>query len=154
MRRVAQFTNIPPGRYTFKVIASNNDGVWNEKGAQFAFSIAPHFYQRSAFYALCAVLIALAGAASQRLRVRFLQAREKELALRVEQALAQVKTLQGLLPICASCKRIRDDSGYWNQMEAYVQMHTAAEFSHGICPECVQKLYPGFSATINDRETT
>jgi ligand-binding sensor domain-containing protein len=153
-RRVAQYTNIPPGRYTFKVIASNNDGVWNEKGAQFAFVLAPHFYQRNAFFALCALAIALAGAASQRLRVRFLQARETELALRVEQALAQVKTLQGLLPICASCKRIRDDSGYWNQMEAYLQRYTAAEFSHGICPDCVRKLYPGFADAINDREPT
>ena len=61
---------------------------------------------------------------------------------RLDRALARVKTLSGLLPICASCKRIRDDKGYWNQIESYVQRHTEAEFSHGICPDCVARLYP------------
>ena len=63
----------------------------------------------------------------------------------VEQALAQVKQLGGLLPICASCKKIRDDKGYWQQIEAYIREHSEAEFSHSICPECVKKLYPEFS---------
>jgi len=57
-------------------------------------------------------------------------------------ALAKVKTLSGFLPICASCKKIRDDKGYWNQMEAYIRDHSEAEFSHGICPECAKKMYP------------
>lgn len=57
-------------------------------------------------------------------------------------ALDSVKTLRGLIPICASCKRIRDDSGYWGQIEAYIARHSDAEFSHGICPECAEKLYP------------
>ena len=57
-------------------------------------------------------------------------------------ALENVKTLRGLIPICASCKRIRDDSGYWGQIEAYIARHSDAEFSHGICPECAEKLYP------------
>ena len=53
-----------------------------------------------------------------------------------------MKVLSGLLPICASCKRIRDDRGYWSQIEAYLSRHTEAEFSHGLCPECVTRLYP------------
>jgi len=57
-------------------------------------------------------------------------------------ALNKVKTLSGMLPICASCKKIRDDKGYWNQIEAYIRDHSEAEFSHGICPECMKKLYP------------
>ena len=57
-------------------------------------------------------------------------------------ALNQIKTLRGIVPICASCKKIRDDQGYWSQVEVYVQHHTEAQFSHGICPDCVQKLYP------------
>jgi len=57
-------------------------------------------------------------------------------------ALARVKTLSGLLPICASCKKIRDDKGYWNRIETYIRDHSEATFSHGICPECVAKLYP------------
>lgn len=62
----------------------------------------------------------------------------------LKDALENVKTLKGMLPICASCKRIRDDTGYWNQIEAYVRDHTEAEFSHGICPECAQKIYPKY----------
>jgi methyl-accepting chemotaxis protein len=57
-------------------------------------------------------------------------------------ALAQIKTLTGFLPICSSCKKIRNDRGDWEQMEAYIREHSDAEFSHGICPECIRKLYP------------
>ena len=61
---------------------------------------------------------------------------------RLEAALSQIRTLSGLLPICANCKKIRDDQGYWNQIETYIRDHSEARFSHGICPECVKKLYP------------
>ncbi len=57
-------------------------------------------------------------------------------------ALAKIKKLSGMLPICASCKKIRDDRGYWNQIEIYIRQHSEAQFSHGICPDCVKKLYP------------
>ncbi len=60
----------------------------------------------------------------------------------LREALAKVKTLSGLLPICAACKRIRDDNGYWQQIEAYIRDHSQAEFSHAICPECARRLYP------------
>jgi len=60
-------------------------------------------------------------------------------------ALTQVKTLGGLLPICASCKKIRDDKGYWQQVETYIKQHSNADFTHGICPECAQRLYPGYN---------
>jgi PAS domain S-box-containing protein len=61
------------------------------------------------------------------------------------QALARIKTLKGLLPICASCKKIRDDRGYWQKVELYISQHTHAEFTHGICPECVKRLYPEYT---------
>jgi PAS domain S-box-containing protein len=61
---------------------------------------------------------------------------------RLLSAMNDIKTLSGLLPICASCKKIRDDQGYWNQLERYIQKHSDAKFSHGLCPECVSKLYP------------
>ena len=56
----------------------------------------------------------------------------------------EVKILRGLLPICASCKEIRDDQGYWHQIESYIHEHSEAEFSHGICPKCLKKLYPQY----------
>jgi PAS domain S-box-containing protein len=71
--------------------------------------------------------------------------REREkLILDLEKALAQVKTLSGLLPICAKCKRIRDDKGYWEQIEVYIREHSEAEFSHSICPECAAEIYGEF----------
>ncbi len=66
----------------------------------------------------------------------------KNLIVELKDALAQVKTLRGLLPICSHCKKIRDDTGYWNQIESYIHKHSDAEFSHGICPECAKKYYP------------
>jgi len=60
----------------------------------------------------------------------------------LKQALEEIKTLRGILPICSNCKKIRDDKGVWNQIEQYVRDHTEVDFSHGICPECVTKLYP------------
>jgi len=77
------------------------------------------------------------------------------LAAKVEelrQALDQIKTLRGIVPICASCKKIRDDQGYWSQVEVYVRDHTEAQFSHGICPECMKKLYPEFAQTDDGNE--
>ena len=60
---------------------------------------------------------------------------------KLKDALTKVKTLSGLLPICARCKKIRDDEGYWNQIESYIEIHTEAQFSHGICEECSDELY-------------
>jgi uncharacterized PurR-regulated membrane protein YhhQ (DUF165 family) len=64
----------------------------------------------------------------------------------LKKAISEVKTLRGFLPICCICKNIRDDQGYWNQIESYIRDHSDAEFTHGLCPECAQKHYPGFVA--------
>jgi AmiR/NasT family two-component response regulator len=63
----------------------------------------------------------------------------------LKQALAKIKTLSGLIPICASCKKIRDDRGFWEQVEIYIEKHSNALFTHGICPDCGKKLYPGLN---------
>jgi hypothetical protein len=69
---------------------------------------------------------------------------ERELTIKeLETALGRVRTLSGLLPLCPSCKRIRDESGEWREVEQYVQDRTEANFSHGICPDCAERLYPG-----------
>ena len=60
----------------------------------------------------------------------------------LKDALSSVKALSGMIPICASCKKIRDDGGYWNQIESYLRDHSEAEFSHGLCPDCMARLYP------------
>jgi len=78
---------------------------------------------------------------------RQLVAMQEVLADKIEElrkALEQIKTLRGIVPICANCKKIRDDQGYWNQVEEYVRDHSEAEFSHSICPDCMKNLYPEF----------
>jgi hypothetical protein len=67
-----------------------------------------------------------------------------QLVTSLQEALSNVKTLQGMLPICASCKKIRDDKGYWNQIENYLEAHSELSFSHSVCPDCFKKLYPDF----------
>ncbi len=76
-------------------------------------------------------------------RKRAEEERERLIA-ELQQALSEVKTLSGLLPICAACKKIRDDQGYWRQVEEYVSAHTPAQFTHSLCPDCMKRLYPEF----------
>ena len=76
-------------------------------------------------------------------RSKLAQEREK-LISELQDALAEIRTLKGIIPICASCKKIRNDTGFWEQIEAYISRHSEAEFSHGVCPECAQKLYPKY----------
>ena len=71
----------------------------------------------------------------------------------LEEALAQIKTLSGVVPICSHCKKIRDDEGYWNQFEAFVASHTEARVTHGICPVCMAKLYPEYVDEPGEAET-
>ncbi len=70
-----------------------------------------------------------------------IQNERKRLVKDLKQALVQIKTLHGLIPICAHCKKIRDDKGYWNLLESYIETHSQASFSHGMCPECSEHLY-------------
>ena len=69
-------------------------------------------------------------------------AAQKQLITELEEALSKVKTLSGLLPICSGCNKIRDDHGYWSQVEGYIQEHTDAKFTHGLCPDCIRKYFP------------
>jgi len=79
-----------------------------------------------------------------------LKQRNKELSIKLD----EIKQLQGILPICSSCKKIRDDKGYWNQIENYIQEHSDAIFSHGLYVECSDKLYGKEEWYINKRNNT
>jgi hypothetical protein len=78
----------------------------------------------------------------------------RRVSARLAKALEQVKALQELLPICAWCKRIRDDKGYWDQVEAYFHKHTGADFTHGICPQCVKKLHAKWKRSATETAPT
>jgi ligand-binding sensor domain-containing protein len=144
--RSARYTNIAPGRYRFWVTARSPGSGWNESPAFVDVVLTPHYYQTAWFIALvaviCAGLVAGLGYGVHRGRVARFEARERDLKLHVERAVADIKILQGLLPICAWCKKIRDDKGYWTQMEAYIKDHSEAVFSHGMCPDCLAKHRP------------
>lgn len=98
--------------------------------------------------AVGARMVELQSALARRLTER------EELIQRLQVALAEVKTLSGIIPICAGCKKIRDDKGFWNQVEAYIQTHSLATFSHGLCPECTTRLYPEIAEDINRKHSS
>nr|WP_246325451.1 hypothetical protein [Dissulfurirhabdus thermomarina] len=75
---------------------------------------------------------------------RELEARVRQRTAELQAALEEVRTLSGFLPICSACKKVRDDKGYWRQIEEYVTEHSEAQFSHGLCPECLARLYPQY----------
>ena len=92
---------------------------------------------------------------NRQLRTELEERKRAEMALgkknaELAAALTKVKLLSGLLPICAACKKIRDDKGYWSQVECYLEEHSEATFSHGMCPECMKKWYPDFLKAGDD----
>ena len=98
----------------------------------------------SVFFALWNTIIRLLSfliVAYSTSKIRFVLVKERETTQALRDAYSQIKTLSGLIPICASCKKIRDDKGYWNGLETYIHEHSEAEFSHGFCPDCMKKLY-------------
>jgi ligand-binding sensor domain-containing protein len=145
------------GRYQFEVRAAEGDGPFGSP-SRVAFVVRDPWWQTwwaLALYGLVATATVMTG---MRWRVRALRRRQAELealvAARTQElrtrneelsaALGNVKQLSGLLPICANCKKIRDDSGYWSQIEGYISKHSEVDFSHGICPECMDLLYPEY----------
>jgi PAS domain S-box-containing protein len=87
-------------------------------------------------------IIGVAGVATEITKRKLAEAQREKLIGELQDAISKIKVLSGLVPICASCKNIRDDKGYWNQIEKYISEHSEAVFSHGICPDCAHKLYP------------
>jgi ligand-binding sensor domain-containing protein len=140
-RRVAYYTNLPPGNYRFEVEATNFKGVKAAAPGVFEFALRPHFYQARWFQGLAALALVLLAFAAHRIRVARHERAEVELQARVDDAVANLDLLDGLLPICAWCKKVREDTGYWSQVEAYVSAHSRAQFSHGICPDCAKNVY-------------
>jgi hypothetical protein len=142
-RRAAEYTSLPPGAYRLVVRITDSSGQRGE--IALPVTVRAAFYRTPAFGLASVAALALCGYAGYRLRVRALRASEAELRRRVEAALSDVRVLSGLLPICSSCKKIRDDRGYWGQIESYIREHSEAEFTHG--PDCAERLYPGLKAT-------
>lgn len=104
-----------------------------------------HFLKIISFYLIYKAIIETGLVRPYEVLFRNLQKSEGKLRRERDQlqhALDEIKTLRGILPICANCKKIRDDAGYWTQIEAYIKNHSEADFSHSICPGCAKELYP------------
>ena len=126
------------GSYLISILSA---GVWFLSDTLSAHPYSSIFF---AFWEMAIRLVSFLIIAYTTSKIRFLLTEERKLSTDLKDALNQIKTLSGLLPICASCKKIRDDKGYWNQLEAYIRDHSEAEFTHSICPDCMKRLYGDF----------
>jgi len=139
-RRDAFFAKLPHGVYRFEVTASADGRTWSAAATPLGITVRPFFYQTTWFGVLAVLAGAGAFGGGMVWRLHLHRRRERELQEHVDRALAEVHTLHGLLPICAWCKKVRNDGGYWEQIEVYVRDHSAATFSHGICPSCAARV--------------
>jgi ligand-binding sensor domain-containing protein len=149
-RREAVYTNVPPGEYTFRVRVRTDAGAWSTTEAAFPFSLTPRFHQTRAFIVFCVVGLGLTVAGGVGWRLHSAKVAQRELQRRIDEALSQVRTLHGLIPMCAWCGEVRDDAGYWGRVESYIQSHSDAKISHALCPACVDKHFPDMASEIHD----
>jgi ligand-binding sensor domain-containing protein len=154
--RTLRYSGLAPRRYRFEVRAAQAQGPFGP-AASLEFRVRTPWWRTAWAYALGLLggILALTGllrlreralARKQRQLEATVAARTRELTERngqLAEALGSIRQLSGLLPICAHCKKIRDDQGYWNQLENYLSRHSGVGFSHGICPDCAREHFPG-----------
>jgi len=140
-RRMANYSLLAPGTYTFSVMASDEHNGWTGLPKELTFTVAPTFHQTWPFFLLSAFGIIGLASGLHHLRVRSLHRREAELKARIEESLNSIKVLRGLLPICAACTKVKEDDGSWQELQSYVDAHSEASFTHGMCPDCAQEFY-------------
>ncbi len=99
-------------------------------------------------------IIGLVGISREINEIKQAEEQREKIIAELQEALDKIKTLKGLIPICASCKKIRDDQGYWNSVESYIKDHAEVEFTHGICPDCMKKLYPNYCKDDENKNET
>ncbi len=151
--RRARYTALTGGTYTFEVRAARPGGPWGPPDA-LTVKVLPPWWRTWWFRGVEGLLLLGAVALIIRWRLAALEAQKRHLEILVKdrtsdlveanealtQALSEIHTLQGLIPICSYCKKIREDDGFWKQLEHFFQQHTSAKFSHGICPDCLPKV--------------
>jgi len=153
---LTRYQTLAPGSYRFETHAAQPDGAFGPVTG-LSFQVLPRWWHT--WWALLFGGLGVVGLVLLIIRLRVASLAQSKLELealvtdRTEElrhrnmeltdVLGRVKQLSGLLPICASCKKIRDDKDYWNQLEPYSSSRSEVGFSHGICPDCVESLYPG-----------
>ncbi len=155
---LTRYQSLAGGIYRFEARAAQPDGAFGPV-ASLSFRVLPPWWRT--WWALALWGLGMVGLIVLIVRLRVANLARSKAALEVlvadrteelrhrngelTEALGRVKQLSGLLPICATCKKIRDDKGYWNQLESYISDHSEVDFSHGICPDCVGTLFPDYS---------
>jgi hypothetical protein len=160
---LTRYQALPGGSYRFEARAAQPDGDFGPT-VSLSFQVLPPWWRTwwaLTIWAACFVLLVLlilrwriAALAKSKAELEVLVAeRTEELRTRnreLTEAMGRVKQLSGLLPICASCKKIRDDKGYWSQLEHYFSEHSEVGFTHGICPDCAGQFFPGYVKPGNE----
>lgn len=137
--RVATYSGLAPREYRFEVQASNTEGFFQKPPASSELVVEAGLgHLRLPLLILFGLSLLAWG--FHYLRVRQMAAREKELAERIGRAMADIQVLHALLPLCGNCHKVRDDQGYWQQVEIYVSERSAVEFTHGMCPDCARRF--------------
>ena len=139
-QRVLVYSGLAPGNYELLVESSNIQGQFSNQPSTLRLEVQPGFQQSWKFTALVLLVPVLLGFLIYRIRVFQHQRRKQELARRIAEASAAIEVLSGLLPICSSCHKVRDDGGFWEQVETYLSSHSEAQFTHGLCPGCCAKV--------------
>lgn len=133
------YRSVPPGLYSFEVEASDEEGRFSGRPVAVPVKVRARWFGPLAFAFVALALLTLGVVFLQKLRLQILQRRERELERQVERALAELKVLRGMLPICSLCKKIRDDEGYWEDLGAFVSARSAVAFTDSFCPDCERK---------------
>lgn len=151
------FNNLQEGKYSFEVRGKDVYGIESEIAA-FRFKILPPWY-RTVWAGILWLGLLISGVYGIiKLQIRRVERQKRRLQELVKEKTQELKVLSGLLPICSNCKKIRDDKGEWLPMEAYISERSDAQFSHGVCPDCLKNLYPEYydsvmSKSKNNRES-
>lgn len=142
LQRHLFLSDLDSGRWHVEVQARRSGSEYWSPTATTIFDVEPFWWERRGLQALATLLAVLLIAGLIRWRTSLLRARARQLERSLEEEMARIKVLSGLLPICSVCKSVRDDDGYWQQIERYIDEHSEAVFSHGLCPHCAVELYP------------
>lgn len=138
--RRADYAGLVPGTYLFEAQASTTAGAYLTEPAAYAFQVEAGFFQSWKLPASLLLGLAAGVWLFHRFRSHQIVARQRELDSRIAAATADIRVLQGLLPLCGSCHKVRDDRGYWQQVETYLAASTELEFTHGFCPDCARAM--------------
>jgi ligand-binding sensor domain-containing protein len=144
------FADLAHGERILQVRGTNADGSLNQQTKEITILVPPPFWMTWRFICPAGFILLLFIYTAYKIRVRNIAKQNRKLQEKVREQVAQLKVLDGLLPICSYCKKVRDDAGYWDQVEEYITKRSQAQFSHGICPDCLKEHFPQYEEKVRN----